>query len=269
MPVAADLLAAWRDAQLAELAWLGADGAPELTVVVPLLDGGRPAAALTYDRLAEAERIGSARSAALAVSSPALARGSAPVVARARIEVTTDPRGQVFNDRLLTQELAKYPPSRRRADSLLLRREHWWYLPRALLRAVRLEPSERQPDHDGLAAVATPDGLVVRTVAIDGPFETPRLASPLPDGRVAILRHGADDVPHLDLTWRQRWWGTVVGGELRVEGYAGRGPGARPAGVWRRWRDEVAFERACRAGLRETASSGRAGGPGRGGSISS
>jgi hypothetical protein len=251
--VSADLLAAWREAQLAEIAWLDADGAPGLTVVVPLMAEGRPAAALTYDRLGEAQRIGAARRVVLAVTSPGSGSERVPVVASTRLEVSPDPRGQTFTDRLLIQELAKYPPSRRRADSVLLRREHWWYLPRLLLRAGHLERSEGQPPRDGLAAVATGDGLVVTTVSLEGPPEAPRLGSHLPDGRVVILQHGADDVPHLDRTWQRRWWGGVVGGELRVEHHAGRGPGSPPDGVWRRWRDEVAFERACRAGLRQTA----------------
>jgi hypothetical protein len=115
-----------------------------------------------------------------------------------------------------------------------------------------------QPARDALAAVATADGLVVTSVALDDLPDAPRLASAVPDGRVTILQHGADDVPHLDRTWQQRWWGTVVDGTLRLEGHEGWPSGAPAKGVWRRWRDEVAFERACRAGLEAAEATGLA-----------
>jgi hypothetical protein len=247
--VTADLRASWRTGLLAELAWLGPDGAPQLSVVVPLVDAGQPAVALTYDRLAEAESIAAARQVVLAVATPPLARGAAPVAATAKVALTPDARGAAFEDRLLTQELAKHPPSRQRADSRLLRREHWWYLPRLLLRATTVGPTRQLAPGDALVAVVTDGELTVATVALDDPSsERPKPTSRLPDGPAVLLHHGAE-VPDLDRRWERRWRGRVVGGELVVADAEGH-PGRRPSGVWRRWREEAAFERACRAGLR-------------------
>jgi hypothetical protein len=248
--VTADLRSSWRSAQLAELAWLDRDGEPRLAVVVPLVDAGRPAVALTYDRLAEAESIAAARRVVLAVTTPAVAKGATPVMAEAQLELTPDPRGVGFEDRLLAQELAKHPPSRQRADSRLLRREHWWYLPRLLLHVARLAPSRPLAVGDALAAVAADGRLTVATVGLDdAASERPRTTTRLPDGRAVLLRHGAD-VPDLDRRWERRWRGRVVAGELVVEATDVHPRHRGRAGVWRRWREETAFERACRAGLR-------------------
>jgi hypothetical protein len=248
--VTADLLSSWRVAQLAELAWLGQDGAPRLAVVVPLVDDGRPALALTYDRLTDAESIAAARRIVLAVTTPLLANGATPVVAEAQLALTPDPRGVGFEDRLLAQELAKHPPSRQWADSRLLRREHWWYLPRLLLHASRLAPSRPLAAGDALAAVATGGRLAVAAVGLDdASSERPRTTTPLPDGQAVLLRHGAD-VPDLDRRWERRWRGRVVDGELVVEATDALPRHRGRSGVWRRWREEAAYERACREGLR-------------------
>jgi hypothetical protein len=241
------LLRSWRSAPLAEIAWLPPGGPPRIDVVVPLVAGERPALALTYDRLREARGLAAARRAVLAVH--AFAEPDVPLV-EAELSVSEDPTGDRFSERLLAQELAKHPPSRELADSLLQRSEHWWYLPRLLVTAHPRGEAVRQQRREALAAVRTADGLRLTSVDLGG---SPRAPSPhpmLPDGPATILQHGATE-PDLLGRWHRRWWGTMEAGRLLLDGWEEHGaPGARP-GTWRRWRDEVALSRACRAGLRE------------------
>jgi hypothetical protein len=243
---AESLLESWRAAPLAEVSWLSADGRPEIAVVVPLIEEARPVMALTYDRLREARRLAAAGQVVLGVHAFAGAR--APL-AGATVTVAEDPTGTSFAQRLLAQELAKHPPSRELADSLLLRSEHWWYLPRLLVSARPRGPLRPPaPRRDALAAVATASGLELWTVDLDEATRRPRLRPEMPDGPLTVLQHGAE-LPDLDRRWSRRWWGTAEGGRLLLDGWEERGVGRRP-GVWRRWRDEVALGRACRAGLR-------------------
>jgi hypothetical protein len=239
-----DLRPAWRGAQLAEVAWLGADGRPHVEVVVPLLRDGQPALALTYDRHELAEALAHARRADLAVTTPSLAGGAAPTSAPARLRLLPDPTGERFSDDLLLQELAKHPPTRRRADSLLLRREHWWYLPRLLLTADELGAAAQHPEGDGLAAVAAAGELHVTTVQLAGGEVTTRL----PDGEATVLQHGAR-TPDLEHRWQVVRRGTVRQGRFVVRTVERTGDPDRPDGVWRRWRTERALERACRREL--------------------
>jgi hypothetical protein len=242
--VTADLLATWRAAQLAELVWETPTGLPAATVVVPLVRDGRPVLALTYQQVRLAEELAASPAVTLAVTTPSVARGAEPVTAPVRFDLDEDATGRTFTDLLLPQELAKHPPSRRRADSLLLRREHWWFLPRLLLTGRDLGPSTRHRVKDGLAAVATDDGLHVTTVELDGE----RVVDSLPEGPAVVLRHGAR-VPDLDHRWSTTWRGQVRAGRFAAASTEHVGDPTRPAGVLRRWRDEVALERGCRAGL--------------------
>jgi hypothetical protein len=240
------LLDTWRAAPLAEVAWRRPGGPPEIAVVVPLVAEGRPVVALSYDRLGEARRMATVGHAVAAVHAfaPDEAR-----MATADVSVTEDPTGRDFSDRLLPQELAKHPPSRSLADSLLLRSEHWWYLPRLVI-TLHPRTGAHHPRRDALVAVDTARGLELTTVDLDGPEHAPTLSPGVPDGPAMVLRHGAE-VPDLEGRWRQRWWGTIEDGRLLLDGWDQQGaPGRRP-GVWRRWRDEIALSRACRVGLRE------------------
>jgi hypothetical protein len=242
--VTTDLLDSWRAAQLAELVWLAPDGGPAATVVVPLVRDGRPTLALTYQQLQLAKEVAASPAVVLAVTTPSVARGAEPVTASVRFDLDEDPTGRTFTELLLPQELAKHPPSRRRADSLLLRREHWWFLPRLLLTGRVLGPSEPHQLRDGLAAVATVDGLQLTTVELDGD----QVAGELPDGPAVVLRHGAR-IPDLDHRWSSRWRGEVRGGRFVAASTEHAGDPTRPDGVFRRWRDEIALERECREGL--------------------
>jgi len=243
-----ELLAGWRAAPFAELGWADRDGRPQAVTVVPLVADGQPLMALTYDRLEVARGLADAAEVSLSVTSPMLNGGRTPTSATVQVEVREDPDGEEFVAAYLPQELAKHPPSRRYADSPLLCSEHRWYLPRLLVRATQVRGVREHAFRDALALSVVDGRAQVDTVDLDGHTSTPVLTSPLPDGPVAILQHGAD-LPDLELPWWRRWRGTVRAGHLEAFTFDQRPPRVVPPGVWRRWRDEVAFEKACRAGL--------------------
>ncbi|MFA9431305.1 hypothetical protein [Egicoccus sp. AB-alg2] len=243
------LVRGWRAAPFAEIAWLDPDGRPDAATVVPLVQRDHPVVALTYDRWDLAQRLAAAEAVLFAVTCPSLNQGRTPVSAWAHVSVHEDPRGQEFEEQFLAQELAKYPPSRRFADSALLRSEHRWYLPRILVRATRLEDVSTHPFRDALALSSAPGGARAFTADLAGEGVGARLVSSLPDGPVALLQHGAD-VPDLDRPWWRRWRGEVRDGVLQADAFDELRQELRPLGLWRRWRDQVHLERACKAGLR-------------------
>lgn len=157
-------------AGVAELLWRTPAGPPAAIGVVPLLLGGKPAVALPWAHVATARAAAAADVAAFVLSDPRLT-GSRwePLVAVGRLTLVEDADGDVFVEELLDQELRKHPPARALADSPLLRREHWWYLPRLVL---VLEPADivpagrREGPQDAVLAVDD-DGLHVRTVRVD------------------------------------------------------------------------------------------------------
>ncbi|MFA9444755.1 hypothetical protein [Egicoccus sp. AB-alg6-2] len=244
------LVSAWRAAPFAEIAWIDEHGRLDAATVVPLTQRDHPAVALTYDRVEVGQALARAQAVLLSVTSPVLGGGNTPVSAWAHVSVHEDPRGQEFQEQLLPQELAKHPPARRFADSMLLRSEHPWYLPRVLIRATRLEEIQTHPFRDALALSAPGGAGMATTVDLEGDGEAAGIRSPLPDGPVVILQHGAD-LPGLDQPWWRRWRGEIRDGALVTEEFAERPQHLEPLGVWRRWRDQVAFEKACRAGIRD------------------
>jgi hypothetical protein len=237
-------------AQLAELAWIDADGRPDWAVVLPFVLDGAPVVALTYDRLDLARAVAAAPQAALTLGTPAFLRGARPAMLLGRTALEEDPRGLVYRRRLLDQELAKHPPARRLVDSLLLQRENWWYLPRLLLRFVG-EQAARTLDAPGVvAAVAGADGLAVAGCDVDdeGDRVIVRRAT-LPDGPAALLEHGGE-IPELEFRWHRRLRGTLTGTELAVtERDETRPPDGR-AGILARWSAQRRMERRILAGLR-------------------
>lgn len=170
-----------RAAGLAELVWTtGAGMSPTAIGVVPLLVGEQPAVALPWAYEEQARLAAAAGTAALVLSEPRLT-GPAwePMAAVGRLLLVEDGDGSLFVEQLLDQEVRKHPPARALAGSPILRREHWWYLPRLVL---LLEGSEvlpvaprSDPDH---AVLAVDDaGLHVATVQVsDWEEESLRIA---------------------------------------------------------------------------------------------
>ena len=251
-----DLLTAWRAAQLGELVWDTPDG-PDALPVVPLSDDGVPCVALPYASLARAEALAAAGTAVACISDPALAREAEPMLVRVRVRRTDDLDGEHFEtSQLLLQELAKHPPSRRRLDSILLRREHWWFLPRILLHLEAIDepcPLTATGPLLGRRGGAGPGSIEVTTVrvaqrsarelALDG-------VAPAPSGTPAVLlEHGAEP-PDLERTWGTRTTGTLDGSRLVVRDVDRWGRADRMPTLLQRVRDEWGLERACLAGLR-------------------
>lgn len=167
---ATTLPAAMGAAGLAELVWSPpASPWPQAVGVVPLLLGDVPAVALPWAYQEQARTAATSPTAALVLSEPRLAgRSWRPLAAVGRPRLVEDGDGSLFVEQLLDQELRKHPPSRALALSPILRREHWWYLPRLvlLLESARVLPvGARRGPLDAVLAVQDAD-LHVRTVQV-------------------------------------------------------------------------------------------------------
>ena len=223
--------------------------------VVPLLLDHRPAVALPWAHVETARVAGAASEAALVLSDPRLT-GSAwrPVALLGRPLLVPDPDGEVFTDRLLTQELRKHPPSRALADSPMLRREHWWYLRRLLIvlespRVVELRRREGPAD----AVLAVDDGgLHVRTVRIED-WEAEPLAlrdAPVDVRGPAVLIGQEMSVPDVERWTVHTTSGDYADGRLAHARTSGPRELEPLPGLLTRIRRQRALERACVAALR-------------------
>ncbi|MGY2075943.1 hypothetical protein [Blastococcus sp. SYSU DS0828] len=248
-------LAALHAAGVAELLWSTPDGPPGATGVVPLALGGRPAVALPWAHVATARAAAAAGSAALVLSEPRLtgARWS-PLAFTGRLTLVEDGDGELFSEELLDQELRKHPPSRALADSHMLRREHWWYLPRLVL---VLDPDavvpvdRREGPADAVLAVDD-GGLHVRTVRVPD-WDADPLA--LPGGPPAVAGPAVLVGQELSVPDVERWTVHTTSGR-----YAdGRLTDVHPAatrqlepvpGLLARIRRQRALERSCVQALR-------------------
>lgn len=235
----------------AELCWNGPDGRPCCAVLTPLLEDGAVVLALSYADQDLADAVAAARHVALALPGRTGPTAGAGVLLVGRVVLEEDPDGARFVAGLLAQHLAKHPPSRALADSVILRREHWWYVPRLLLRVEvdTLLPLPPRPDARGhpLLVVARPGTspqVVVASSAGDPVGEVPT------DGPALLVSHdAADDLER-----------TV---QLQVPGRVDRGrfvpdraplpalpPLPGPPGLRERWTRQRSLRRACVDGLR-------------------
>ena len=136
---------------------------------MPLVLGGKPTLALPWAHVETARAAAASGTSALVLSDPRLTGSRwTPLVVTGRLTLVEDGDGSLFTEALLDQELRKHPPARALADSHMLRREHWWYLPRLVL---VLEPDDvvpgRRRDDPADAVLGVDDGgLHVRTVRI-------------------------------------------------------------------------------------------------------
>jgi hypothetical protein len=251
-----DLLTAWRSAQIGELVWDTPDG-PDALPVVPLSDDGAPCVALPYASLARADTLATSGTAIASISDPTLARDAQPLLVRVRVRRIDDLDGERFEtSMLLMQELAKHPPSRRRLDSILLRREHWWFLPRILLHLEATEepcPLTRTGALLGRRGADGPASIEVTTVDVTGRDARAVTLAGVPTSTPAtpavLLEHGAEP-PELERIWGTRTTGRLEGTQLVVRDVERWGRADRMPTLLQRVRDEWSLERACRAGLR-------------------
>jgi hypothetical protein len=243
---------------VAELSWLTVDGAPRVHGVVLLPGPDGPVVAFTY---AEGDVAHAVAAAPEVVATMAETRstgpGFRPSVLRGAPSLIEDRTGETFRRDLLVHELRRYPPSRLFADSPLLCRENWWYLPRLLVRidvvAMRPFPARNHPD-ERLLAVADVGRVVVGAVRPEG--EHPgadriplRAETPLPPGAAVLFGQDAS-FPDLEEWTRWSFEGDWDGAELSVR----RAPVAVGLEARRSLRERVRqrreLERRCRAHLR-------------------
>ncbi len=249
---------AWRVAPLAAIAWLAPDGTPDVVSVRPLTESGCPVLALPYAQIGLARALEASTEVVLAViapseeATPATGLAASLITIRGQAQVTADPEGERFHDTgLIEVELAKYPTSRRRLDSLLLRREHWWFLPRLLVHIDGLHHARTAPPADGLLVTGGP-ALQVGPCHIEDrdPLRI-RATGFVADRRPAAVIEYGGDLPELERPWERRWHGTLEADRFETDRVTGEGPSDRPLGLRQRLRAEKHLERACKAGLRE------------------
>lgn len=256
-----DLVTAWRGAMVGELCWIGPRDRPEAAPVTPLLLDDTPCLAIPYAHRVAVRELAAAPEAALVVSD-ARAAADRGVLAVGPVRVEDDLEGTRFAERLLPQELAKYPPSRTLADTLLLRRENWWWLPRlivtldAVRRVEELLP-RTDPDTEALL-VRERSGLRVDTVRVPATDADRVTLTPLDggelrgDGAPALLLGHDYTLPDLERwePWTVR--GRLVGDELEPRERDGHpGQELAPLGLLARIRRQRWLERSCRREISE------------------
>jgi hypothetical protein len=216
--VLSNIKQAIQSASVGELAWLGVDGRPDALPVTPLMLDEQPAVTYPYAYRELARRIAMAPAIGLVVSDPRMTgSGWSPVALTGRPRLIEDPDGQLVKDKLIAQELRKYPPARALADSMLLRKENWWYVPRLVIVIddVTTDPIGPRPtatEHQVLA-VHGPDGLSLDTVRVheNGPDQLDvesLVGRALPHGPAVALGH---DFSEPDL---EQWTPWVTRGDL-------------------------------------------------------
>lgn len=244
---------------LAELCWLGEDGVPRVRGVVPLWREGRPVLAFLYaDHRVARESAAAGRVALVLAETRSTAPGFTPTVLRGRPTLLEDPEGDVYVGELALQELRRYPPSRLFADSPLLMRENWWFLPRLVVE-VDVEAAEptapRTSPYDHLLVVADQDRLVVRPAAgIAGRYGVGQRVPVEVDGAApppgpAVLFGQDASFPDLEQWAQWRWEGSWDGSALEVARAPERVGLGRPPGLWQRWRRQRDLERRCLAAI--------------------
>lgn len=251
----------WQRCTTAELCWLSAEG-PVGIPVVPLIWEGTPCAALPFAHLDLVETLTGSTAAFSVTEGAALAEDVPAAVASGGVELRYDVEGELFAEHLVEQECVKHPPTRLRADSLMARRENWWWMPRIIVSLAepyeeREVPARRHPadallvrsaDHRPRVEVVTAEqwpeggGSEVELWARDGRALQGR-------GDAAFVfghRHSPDFE-----RW-ERWYrsGTLTGDTLAVAEAAGD-PETEPApfSMLARLRNHREVERACRAGI--------------------
>ena len=252
-------------AAVAAFVCVGADGAPLIEPVTPLLFEGGPAFALTYARSDLAQQISSSPRAALVFSDSRLAYvGWNPLSVAARAQVIPDPEGKVFSEELLQQQLRKFPPDRELIGSLILQSENWWYVPRWIVRLVEAgepHPVARriEPDH-GVLAYDTGEALVAETVRVEDwaaeripvrPLD-PRTSLPSEDVPAALFYHDFA-IPDMDPRTSLLVRGRLTNSRLSVTERGGSTTLDKRPGLLARWRAQRELERRCKAGLKEHA----------------
>ncbi|TWH72206.1 hypothetical protein JD78_00714 [Modestobacter roseus] len=243
-----------RAAGLAELVWRRDGGPPGALGVVPLLLGERPAVALPWAQAATARSAAGADAVALVLSDPRLTgSGWEPLVLSGRPTLLEDGDGALFTGELLAQELRKHPPSRALADSAMLRREHWWYLPRLVLVLddVRITPTRRRDGPADVVLAVDDGGLHVGTARVGEWGADPLVLEGAPDVSGPATLVGQEvSVPDAERWTVHETTGWLAGGQLSGVVPAATRELEPTPGLLARVRRQRALHRACVAELR-------------------
>ncbi|MCV2489921.1 hypothetical protein OF117_11155 [Geodermatophilus sp. YIM 151500] len=239
---------------IAELIWRVPGAPPRAIGVVPLLMDARPAVALPWAFVDDARAAAASPGAALVLSDPRLSGpGWRPLVLAGRMQLVEDGDGSLFRDDLLRQEVRKHPPARALVDSPVLRREHWWYLPRLilLLDPVTVRDGGRRDGPADAVLAVDDDGLEVRTVRVPDWDARPLAVTGGPAARGPAVLVGQEvSVPDAE-----RWTVHTTTGSYAEGALTGVEPAATRAleptpGLLARMRRERALEKACVSALR-------------------
>lgn len=251
-----DVAAAVGASSVAELCWVDRQGLPQVRAVIVLVRGLRPALAFTYADEPVAREVARCAQVTLTLTEPRSTGGAfRPLRVTGRPRLTEDPEGDLFVSELVAQELHRYPPARLYADSPLLMREHWWYLPRLVVEVdvEAVEPlAPRVAPHDHLLAVAADATTVVRLAEIRT-READRLEltldGPAPAPGPAVLFGQDASFPDLEQWSQWRYRGRWDGSTLAVADAPGRTGLGPPPGLLQRWRRQRALARGCIAAI--------------------
>lgn len=267
-----EMVTAWRQASTAEVLWATQRG-PRGIPVVPLVwpQDQTPCAAVPLSHLDEVNSL--SHNAAFTVHTRHAPAKT--LLATGRVDIRLDLAGEDFIDHLLTQEAAKHPPTRLRADSLMARRENWWWLPRVLITLtetahVHALPARTRPEDallvrqrpDDAERSEEPDVTVVAAAHWPNPGQTSQIELWSRDGAAlngnneTAFVFGHRHSPDFE-RW-QRWYrsGTLQDDMLQV--WSGDGapqPGDEHAGaavpftLRERWSNHRRTVKACKAGI--------------------
>jgi hypothetical protein len=256
-----DVTAVVSASSLGELCWVDTTGRPQARGVVALVRGERPVLAFTYADEPVAREVARADRVALALTETrSTGRGFRPVLVTGGSRLVEDPTGDLYLEDLVVQELRRYPPSRLLADSPLLMREHWWYLPRLLVEidvdAVESMPL-RSATHDHVLVVADGTTPVVRLAGVrsrsNDRLDVDVEGRPAPAGPAVLFGQDAS-FPDLEQWVQWRYRGVWDGTSLAVEEAPARTGLGRMPGLLQRWRRQRALERACVQAIPRTVS---------------
>ncbi|MDP3891583.1 hypothetical protein [Nocardioides sp.] len=267
-PLSPQVRTALRSASVAELAWVDPQRGVVVRGVVPLLPDdtgdGAPVLAFTWAEAELARSVGAADEVVLTLTDPrCTGAGFSPTLLRATPALREDRTGEAFTDGLLREELRRYPPARRYADSPLLERENWWYLPRlqVTLEVHSTSPfaARTDPGHGLLvvdtgqlvAVVAAPEHADDGTAPEPGPdVLRPRLSGGVPPAPGPAVLFGHDlSYPDMEQWAQWAWRGQWDGDALRVTERPPRTGLGRTPTLRQRWRSHRELERRCRRAL--------------------
>jgi hypothetical protein len=245
----------------AELGWCDRVGHLHAIAITPLVIDGTVVAALPFDQTSTARGLAEAAAAVLVLSDSRMAlRGWTSWAQPVRPEVSADRDGSWTWTGALDQEVRKHPPSRLLIDTAIQRREHWWYVPRWLVRLPPAGPASqvtrRTGPHDAVLFEVLDGRMRAATVAVDD-WRAPEMTltgldpdGTAGDGPVPALAFTHDfSIPDMERQSSCEVVGSRRRNVLAVEARQGSALLQPPQGLIRRLSRHWRRERECRRAL--------------------